>query len=90
MSDKQPTGREKLILLAAAIPFLASLALAGFALSTGTLLAFGIGWPILQGVMYYDAFSFAKGEVDHPLVTSQVVLHWLMLVLVAAILVRAT
>ena len=88
MNRGVPTLRERLLLFAAAIPFLLSLGLAGFAVNTGTLLAFGIGWPMLQAAMYFGAFKFAKGEIDHPLVTSQIALHWLMLALVIALLVR--
>ena len=31
----------------------------------------------------------ARGEIDHPLVKTQVVLHWMMLVLLIAITGRA-
>ena len=89
MSGREPTGREKLILLAAAIPFLASLALAGLALRRGIMMEFGLGWPIIQGAMYFGATRFSNGEVDHPLVKSQVMLHWMMLVLVIALWSRA-
>ena len=89
MNAAEPTRREKLLLLAAAIPFLASLALAGLALGRGILPEFGIGWPIVQGLMYYGATRFARGEVDHPLVISQIVLHWMMLVIVIALWSKA-
>ena len=84
------SSRDALLALAAAIPFLLSLALLGFALSRQTLLAFAIGWPLVQVFGYGGSLKLAKGEVDHPLVKTQIVLHWMMLALFIAILVRAT
>ncbi len=79
-----------MLALAAAIPFLLSLALLGFALSRQTLLAFAIGWPLVQVFGYGGSLKLAKGTIDHPLVKTQIVLHWMMLALFIAILVRAT
>ena len=85
---RQLTKREKLVLLAGAIPWLASILLLAIALSERSAYAFAIGWPVLQLVGYAGALRFAKGEVDHPLVHTQVVLHWLVLVLLVAMLAR--
>jgi hypothetical protein len=84
------SSRDALLALAAAIPFLLSLALLGFALSRQTLLAFAIGWPLVQVFGYGGSLKLAKGTIDHPLVKTQIVLHWMMLALFIAILVRAT
>ena len=84
------SSRDALLALAAAIPFLLSLALPGFALSRQTLLAFAIGWPLVQVFGYGGSLKLAKGTIDHPLVKTQIVLHWMMLALFIAILVRAT
>lgn len=84
------SSRDGVLALAAAIPFLLSLALLGFALSRQTLLAFAIGWPLVQVFGYGGSLKLAKGTIDHPLVKTQIVLHWMMLALFIAILVRAT
>ena len=80
--------RAKVWALGATIPFLISIALLGFAISRQTLLAFAIGWPIIQVIGYAGSLRRAKGEIDHPLVKTQVVLHWMMLVILIAILAR--
>ncbi|MCH2488107.1 MAG: pyridoxal phosphate biosynthetic protein [Erythrobacter sp.] len=84
------SSRDTLLALAAAIPFLLSLALLGFALSRQTLLAFAIGWPLFQIFGYGGSLKLAKGALDHPLVKTQIVLHWMMLALFLAIVVRST
>ena len=84
------TPTAKLWALGGAIPFLLSLALLGFALARQTLLPFAIGWPILQVFGYWGSLSRSKGQIDHPLVKTQVVLHWMMLVLLVAIVARVT
>ena len=84
-----PCSRDNLLALAAAVPFLLSLALLGFAISRQTFLAFAIGWPLFQIFGYGGSLSLAKGAIDHPLVKTQIVLHWMMLALVIAILVGA-
>lgn len=86
----RPSSRDNLLALAAAVPFLLSLALLGFAISRQTFLAFAIGWPLFQIFGYGGSFSLAKGAIDHPLVKTQIVLHWMMLAIVIAILVRAS
>ncbi len=74
--------------LAAAIPFLLSIALLGMAFSRQTLLAFAIGWPLLQLFGYAGSLKRSGGQIDHPLVKTQVVLHWMMLVILIAIFAR--
>lgn len=74
--------------IAAAIPFLISLALLGFAFSRQTFLAFAIGWPIIQVFGYAGSLKRANGEIDHPLVKTQVMLHWMMLAILIAIFTR--
>ena len=85
-----PSSRDNLLALAAAVPFLLSLALLGFAISRQTFLAFAIGWPLFQIFGYGGSLSLAKGAIDHPLVKTQIVLHWMMLAIVIAIFVRAS
>ena len=82
------TTSAKLWALAAAIPFLAAIALLGYALSRQTLLAFAIGWPILQVFGYWGSLKRAEGQIDHPLVKTQVFLHVMMLFILIAIVSR--
>jgi len=86
----QFTRAQHLWLVAGAIPFLLSIFLLGVSLNSGLLTAFAIGWPLVQVFGYGGSLKLAKGEVDHPLVKTQIVLHWMMLALFIAILVRAT
>lgn len=76
--------------LAAAIPFLVSLALLGMTLAHRLAHAFAIAWPLVQLFGYYGALRFAKGQVDHRLFHTQVVLHWLVLVLLVAMMMRGS
>ena len=75
--------------LAAVIPFLLSIALLAYALSNRFALAFAVGWPVLQVFGYAGALKLARGAIDHPLVKSQVFIHWTMLVLLGAMIARA-
>ncbi len=89
MGDRGLTKNEKIWALGAAIPFLVSLAVLGIALNRGAFLAFAIGWPLIQILFYAGAIRQAGGAIDHPLVKTQVMLHWMMLAFLIAILVRA-
>ncbi len=89
MSEASLTNKQKWLYIAAAIPFLLSLGFAGYALNSGALVAFGVAWPLLQMFGYYSTLKMAKGEVTHPLVTSQILLHFMVLILLAAILGKA-
>lgn len=82
------TRSAKLWALGAAIPFLLSILLLGFAFSRQTFLAFAIGWPIIQVFGYAGSLKRAQGQIDHPLVKTQVMLHWMMLAILIAIFAR--
>lgn len=70
--------------LGAAILFLIAVAFLGFALNTGIMRGFAIGWAALQVFGYVGALKFANGDVAHPLFKSQVMLHVIALFLVMA------
>ena len=74
--------------LAAAIPFLLSVLLLGLALSRQALIPFAIGWPLLQVAGYWGSLKRSGGQIDHPLVKTQVMLHWMMLAILIAIFTR--
>ena len=75
--------------LGAAILFLIAIAFLGFALNTGILRGFAIGWVALQIFGYVGALKFAKGDFAHPLFKSQVMLHVIALMLLAASIAKA-
>ena len=74
--------------LAAAL-FLASVGFLGFALNTGVLRPFAIGWVALQIFGFVGALKFANGDFAHPLFKSQVMLHVIALILLGASFVKA-
>lgn len=85
---QEPTLAQKRWAIAAAIPFLLSLALLGYALAKQTFLAFAIGWPILQIFGYTMTLRIAKGDFNHVLVKGQVMLHVMALGLLVAVIAR--
>lgn len=76
--------------LGAAILFLLAVGFLGFALNTGVMRPFAIGWVALQIFGYVGALRFANGDFAHPLFKSQVMLHVIALMLLAVVFVRAT
>lgn len=82
MADNDLTPKQKLWALAAAIPFLLSLAMLGFAINTRNVMVLAIAWPALQLFGYVGAISRAKGDFSHPLWISQVTIHWIALALI--------
>jgi len=86
MTDTQQQTGEALRVAAAAIPFMLSLGLLGIAAQSGLALPFAIGWPIIQVAGYAVTIRKAKGDIRHPLVTTQIVLHWLVLALLTAVI----
>ncbi|TNE46672.1 hypothetical protein [Qipengyuania gaetbuli] len=88
MNESGLTRAEKFWAAAAVIPFLLSIALLGIAISRQTFLAFAIGWPIIQVIGYAGSFKRSGGQIDHPLVKTQVWLHWMMIAMLGLILMR--
>ena len=81
---------QKVWALGAALLFLTAIAFLGFALNTGILRPFAIGWVALQIFGYVGAIKFANGDFAHPLFKSQVMLHVIALMLLVLSVVRAT
>lgn len=69
--------------------FLTAVGFLGVAAATGLMLPFAIGWVGLQIFGYVGALRLSKGEIAHPLVKSQVMLHVIVLSLLAALFMRA-
>lgn len=73
----------------AALLFLIAVGFLGFALNTGLLRGFAIGWVGLQIFGFVGALKFANGDFAHPLFKSQVLLHVIALILLCASVIRA-
>ncbi|WP_296718307.1 pyridoxal phosphate biosynthetic protein [Erythrobacter sp.] len=87
--DLPPLARaQKLWAAAAAALFLIAIGFLGFALSTRVMIAFAVGWVILQIFGFVGAVKVAKGDFAHPLFKAQVMLHVVALGLLAAVMVR--
>ena len=84
-SENSLAPKQKLWALAAFIPFLLSIAFLGYALNQKTVLVLAIAWPALQIFGYVGAISRSKGDFSHPLWISQVMIHWIALVLIGAL-----
>ena len=91
MSDSaQFTRAQHFWIVAGSIPFLVSIFLLGISINSGLLSAFAIGWPLLQVFGYTMTLRMAKGDPAHDLVKVQVVLHYIALILLVTLLVRAS
>ena len=75
---------------AAAALFLAAVGFLGFSLNTGIMRPFAIGWVALQIFGFVGAIRMGKGDFAHPLFKSQVILHVMAVILLAAVIFRAT
>jgi len=84
------TNGQKFWALTAAVLFLLSIAFLGFALNTGVMRTFAIGWVALQIFGYVGALSMAKGDFAHPLFKSQVMLHIIAVVLLVALVLKGS
>jgi small multidrug resistance pump len=84
------TGEQKLWAFAAAALFLLAVGFLGFALNTGVMQVFAVGWIALQIFGYVGALKMAKGDFAHPLFKSQVMLHVIAVALLVAVIAKAT
>lgn len=77
------------MLAGAAVPFLASIFLLGLAVKNQVLVTFGTAWPLIQIAGYWVMFQAAKGRIAHPLITTQIALHWMVMFLLIALIRKA-
>jgi hypothetical protein len=75
--------------LGAAVLFLAAIGFLGFALNSGVMRPFAIGWVALQIFGYVGALKFSRGDFAHPLFQSQIMLHIIATGLLALSIMRA-
>ena len=83
------TGEQKRWAFGAAALFLLGIGFLGFALNTGVMRVFAVGWIALMIFGFVGALKFAKGDFAHPLFKSQVMLHVMALGLLVAVFIRA-
>ncbi|MFN3864506.1 MAG: pyridoxal phosphate biosynthetic protein [Erythrobacter sp.] len=73
----------------AAALFVLALGFLGFALNTGVMQVFAVGWLALMIFGYVGALKAAGGDFAHPLFASQVMLHLMALGLLVAVFLKA-
>lgn len=82
------TGEQKRWAFGAATLFLTAIGLLGYAIQSGTLVAFAVGWVVLQAFGYAGSLKRARGDLAHPLFKSQVLVHFVVLGLLVALILR--
>lgn len=88
--DSKTARRARLMAVLAVIPFLASIFFMGFGLNYGVMQEFAIGWPLFLIGGYVATYRISQGNLLSPLFTSQVAVHWIVLVLLIALFIRFT
>ena len=83
------TAEQKRWAFAAAALFLLAIGFLGFALKTGVMKVFAIGWVALMILGFVGAGRVAKGDFAHPLFKAQVMLHVVAVGLLVAVVIRA-
>ncbi|MEM8725248.1 MAG: pyridoxal phosphate biosynthetic protein [Pseudomonadota bacterium] len=82
------TGEQKRWAFGAAALFLLAIGFLGYALQSGVMQVFAVGWVVLQIFGYVGALKFAKGDFASPLFKSQVMLHVIAVMLLGALIFR--
>jgi small multidrug resistance pump len=83
------TGEQKRWAFGAATLFLLAIGFLGFALNTGVMRVFAVGWLALMIFGFVGATKVAKGDFAHPLFKSQVMLHVIAVGLLVTVIIRA-
>ncbi len=83
------TGEQKRWAFGAAGLFLLGIGFLGFALNTGVMRVFAIGWVALMIFGFVGAGRVAKGDFAHPLFKAQVMLHVIAVGLLVAVVTKA-
>jgi hypothetical protein len=82
------TREQKCWAFGAAALFLIAVGFLGFALNTGVMRVFAVGWIALMIFGFVGAIQVAKGDFAHPLFKAQVMLHVIAIGLLVAVIVR--
>ena len=88
MSQATLTREQTVWAAIAAAIFLVSLGWLGIAITNGAMLAFAIGWPVLQVIGYTGSLKRARGDTAHYLFKAQVMLNIVVVALLVALIVR--
>lgn len=83
------TGEQKRWAFGAAVLVLLAVGFLGFALNTGVMMVFAVGWIALMIFGFVGAIRIAKGDFAHPLFKAQVMLHVVAVGLLVAVIIRA-
>jgi hypothetical protein len=83
------TGEQKRWAFGAAALFLLAIGFLGFALNTGVMRVFAVGWVALMIFGFVGATKVAKGDFAHPLFKAQVMLHVIAIGLLVTVIARA-
>jgi small multidrug resistance pump len=83
------TGEQKRWAFGAAALFLLGVGFLGFALGTGVMRVFAVGWVALMIFGFVGAIRVAKGDFAHPLFKAQVMLNVVAVGLLVAVIIRA-
>lgn len=69
--------------------FLTAVGFLGYAIGENAMVVFAAGWVVLQVFGFVGSLRLAKGDFAHPLFKSQVFLHVIVLMLLAALIIRS-
>ncbi len=84
-----PSQKAMALRIAMSIPFGFALLILVGAILGGKAIAFAIGWVIMQLIGYGVIVKRYGIDPSQPILASQIAIHWLMMVMLIAILVRA-
>lgn len=82
------TGEQKRWAFSAAALFLMAIGFLGYALQSGVMQVFAVGWVALQIFGYVGSLKFAKGDFASPLFKSQVMLHVIAVMLLGVLIFK--
>ena len=80
-TDGKAMLKQLLALLAAAVPMVLAIGLLSLNVKSGELSLFALAWPVFQLGGYAATLKMSKGDFTHHLVASQIMIHWVIMVL---------
>ena len=75
--------------LAMAIPFAFALLVLIGSILGGQAIAFTLGWVVIQTFSFGFILRRYGVDPEQPILMSQIIIHWLMMIMIITILVRA-
>mgnify|MGYP000273496207 CR=1 FL=1 len=85
------TRTQKMLALkiAVAIPFAFALLVLLGSILGGQAIVFTLGWVVIQAFSFGFILRRYGVDPDQPILMSQIIIHWLMMIMIVTILVRA-